>query len=45
MVSTVIPGMRKLKYVQANLAVSDGKGSPWLGATTNPCITAKVLAP
>ena len=24
-VSTIIPGMRKLKYVQANCAASDGK--------------------
>jgi aryl-alcohol dehydrogenase-like predicted oxidoreductase len=25
-VSTVIPGMRKIRHVEANLAVSDGRG-------------------
>jgi aryl-alcohol dehydrogenase-like predicted oxidoreductase len=27
-VSTIIPGMRKLKHVEANIATSDGKGLP-----------------
>lgn len=27
-VSTIIPGMRKLRHVEANLSVSDGKGLP-----------------
>jgi aryl-alcohol dehydrogenase-like predicted oxidoreductase len=27
-VSTVIPGMRKLKHVEANLGVSDGEALP-----------------
>jgi aryl-alcohol dehydrogenase-like predicted oxidoreductase len=27
-VSTVIPGMRKIRHVEANLAVSDGRGLP-----------------
>jgi aryl-alcohol dehydrogenase-like predicted oxidoreductase len=27
-VSTVMPGMRKIRQVEANLAVSDGRGLP-----------------
>jgi aryl-alcohol dehydrogenase-like predicted oxidoreductase len=27
-VSTIIPGMRKLRHVEANIATSDGKGLP-----------------
>ena len=27
-VSTVIPGMRRLRHVEANIAASDGKGLP-----------------
>jgi aryl-alcohol dehydrogenase-like predicted oxidoreductase len=27
-VSTVMPGMRKIRHVAANLAVSDGRGLP-----------------
>jgi aryl-alcohol dehydrogenase-like predicted oxidoreductase len=27
-VSTVMPGMRKIRHVEANLAVSDGRGLP-----------------
>jgi aryl-alcohol dehydrogenase-like predicted oxidoreductase len=27
-VSTVIPGMRKIRHVETNLAVSDGRGLP-----------------